>query len=69
MPKYIRFDKDVTQQYGGREVYAIVNKRCGTPIGNVFWYPPWRQWTARFNDDAVWSQDCLADVREFILSL
>lgn len=69
MAKYIEFKKDEIQRYGGREVYVVVNKRSGTEIGNVFWYPPWRQWTARFDEDAVWSQDCLADMREFMLSL
>jgi hypothetical protein len=67
--KYIEFKKDEIQRYGGREVYAVVNKRSGTEIGNIFWYPPWRQWTARFDEDSVWSHDCLADVREFILSM
>ena len=69
MAKFIRFEKDNSQQFGDREVYAIVNKRSGMPIGNIFWYQPWQQWAARFDEDSVWSQDCLADVREFILSL
>ncbi len=67
MAKYIEFKED-GQKYGKRNVYAIVNKRSGTPIGNIFWYPPWQQWTARFDDDSVWSEDCLEDVRKFILS-
>ena len=68
MAKYIRFEKD-GQLFGGRDVYAIINKRSGVPIGNVFWYHPWRQWTVRFDEDSIWSQDCLSDVRDFILGL
>jgi len=68
MPKYITFHKDV-QSFGGKIVYIILNKRTGKPLGDVFWYAPWKQWTARMDEDAVWSQDCLDDVRRFIIGL
>lgn len=68
MAKYITFQKD-GQTFGGKDVYEVANKKSGKPLASIFWYQPWRQWTVRFDDNAVWSQDCLADVREFILSL
>lgn len=65
MAKFIRFDKE-PEDHEGKPVFSIVNKRAGDPLGQVFWYGPWRQWCCRFSEDSVWSQDCLADVREFI---
>jgi len=65
--KFIRFDvRD--DKLGGKPVYAIVNKKSGGELGQAFYYAPWKQWTARFDEDAVWSHDCLADVREFLSS-
>lgn len=63
--KFIRFEKR-DDRHGGKPVYAIVNKRSGGELGQAFYYPPWRQWCARFDEDAVWSQDCLTDVSEFL---
>jgi hypothetical protein len=68
MAKFIQFVK-ADENHEGNPMYWIANKRSGDTIGQVFWYGPWHQWTCRFKEDSVWSQDCLADVREFILSL
>lgn len=68
MPKFIRFEFD-TGTHEGKPLFSIVNKRSNEAIGQVFWYGLWRQWTVRFREDSVWSQDCLADVREFIQRL
>lgn len=65
MAKYIRFQK-TDQEYEGKPVYEIVNKRSGACIGQVFWYKPWRRWCARFKENSVWSEDCLNDVRFFM---
>ena len=65
MAKYIRFEVSF-QTFGGKQVYQIVNKRSQEPIGNVFWYPRWRKWVARFDEDSVWSDDCLQEVMDFI---
>lgn len=52
--------------YNGHPVYSIDNNRSGQSLGNVLYYAPWKRWVARFDDDSVWSDDCLADVRDFI---
>lgn len=62
---FIRFEKR-DEMHDGKPVYAIVNKRSGAELGVAFYYAPWRQWCARFDEDAVWSQDCLAAVIQFI---
>ena len=69
MPKYIRFDKVSTDPHAGKERYVVTNIKSDQPLADVFWYPAWRQWVCRMNDDAVWSEDCLRDVREFVLKL
>ncbi len=65
MAKFIRFDK-TDEFFNGRELFRIVNKRSGNPIGQIFFYKPWGIWCARFSEDSVWSEDCLDDVRAFI---
>lgn len=55
--------------HNGRPVYDILNRRAGTVLGQVFWYQSWRQWCARFDEDAAWSHDCLADVRDFLIEM
>lgn len=60
--KHIRFDE-------AGLLYSIRNNRSGGALGVVFWYAPWKQWCARFDENTVWSQDCLEDVRTFINSL
>jgi len=68
--KYIRFEIDPEGlTHEGKPIYWIVNKRGKDTIGQIFWYPTWGLWAARFKKDSVWSEDCLADVREFIKGL
>ena len=69
MAKFIRLSKDTEVTHEGKPVYWILNKRAGASIGQLFWYTPWRKWCARFKEDTVWSEDCLADVRKFIRTL
>ena len=67
MPKYIRLLIDPTgAMHNGKPLYWIFNKRSNQSIGQIFWYPTWRLWAARFQEATVWSEDCLADVRAFI---
>ena len=48
--------------HAGRPLYWIRNRRSGDSIGQVFYYPTWRCWIARFKEESVWSADCLTDV-------
>jgi len=63
MAKFIEF-QEVMPHPGG--VWLIRNKRSQDVLGQIEWYAQWRQYVAIFQENAVWSQDCLADVREFI---
>jgi hypothetical protein len=65
MAKFIEF-QEVMPHPGG--VWLIRNKRSQDVLGQIEWYAQWRQYVAIFQESAVWSQDCLADVREFMKS-
>ena len=66
-PRFIRFEERGT--YRGKALYYILNKDSGDVLGQVHWYGPWRQWVCGFENGAIWSQDCLQDVRAFLLEL
>jgi hypothetical protein len=66
MAKYIEFDEVMPAPRG---VWVIRSKSQDAIIGRIEWYARWRQYVAIFTEDSVWSEGCLADVREFMLSL
>ena len=68
MAAYIKFEIS-EEVFNGKPTYDCCNKRTGTGIAQIFWYKPWKKWTCRFNPDSVWSEDCLQDIRNFILIL
>mgnify|MGYP001382625929 FL=1 len=68
MAKYITFE-DSKEKFDGKPIYNCFSKRDRFCLAEVFWYKPWKQWTCRFNPNSVWSEDCLEDVRKFILLL
>jgi hypothetical protein len=63
MAKYIDFQEVMPRPNG---VWTIENKRSGDILGRIEWYPQWRRYVAIFSDTSIWSQDCLADVSNFI---
>ena len=63
MPKFIEFDEIMPHPEG---IWLIRNKRSKDILGHIEWYAPWRQYVTSFSESSVWSQDCLADISEFI---
>jgi len=51
---------------GVEESYTI---RSQILLGHIRFYSPWGQWCFFPFADTVWSEDCLADVRKFMLGL
>lgn len=68
MPKYIEL-KPSGDTVSGKPEQFIHSKRHGNVLGRICWYPAWRQWVFESAPNAIWSEDCLADVRAFILEL
>ena len=57
------------EQHAKRPLYWIVNRSSSESIGQIFYYPQWRQWVARFDPDSMWSAGCLADVADAIAKI
>ena len=66
--KFIEFENDGETVYGKPE-YLVKSKSGGNVLARLVWYPRWRQWVCEPAPNTIWSQDCLADMREYMLSL
>ena len=67
MAKFINFDKG--PMLNGHESYDITNKKSGSSLARLFWYPPWKRYICQFREDSVWSSDCLADIENFLIRI
>ena len=47
-------------------IWGIENKNKGGLIGEIKWYPQWRQYTFFPKNETVFAKDCLKDIVEFI---
>ena len=66
--KYLRFEER-GQRFNGKPVYYVVSRKHGNDLAQVFWYPRFNSWSARFWADTVWSEDCLQEVRALLVAL
>jgi hypothetical protein len=66
--KYIEFENDGEFLFGKPE-YLVKSKSVGSVLARIVWYPIWRQWVCEPAPNTIWSQDCLADMREYMLGL
>jgi hypothetical protein len=49
-------------------VYSVQSKFDGFELGQVKWYPNWRQYCFFPAAECVWSVDCLTDLKNFVES-
>lgn len=47
-------------------VWSCINNKSGDELGEIQWYPLWRQWCYFPTVQAVYSAGCLADIQSFI---
>ena len=66
--KYIEFEND-GEFVNGKPEYLVKSKSSGNVLARLCWYPRWRQWVCEPAPNTIWSQDCLADMREYMLGL
>lgn len=45
------------------------NNQSGAVLVKLHYYPQWKQHVAEFDKDAVFSEDCLTDVADFMREL
>ena len=47
-------------------VYFVVNRSKDTHLGEIRWFPTWRQYTFMPEPETIWNKDCLRQVVEFL---
>ena len=45
--------------------WDCINTKSGHPLGRVMWYGPWRQYCFHTVGQAIFSNGCLNDIRDF----
>ena len=50
-------------------IWTVYNKRSNATLGEISWYPPWRQYAYLPTGFTVYSAGCLADIQHFIEQL
>ena len=68
MAKHLIFE-DTGEFVYGKPQYFVRNKRTKGVLARLCWYPAWKEWVSEPAPQAIWSQDCLADMREFMMGL
>ena len=53
----------------GKRMVAVQSKRSGAELGGIAWHPGWGQYVFIPNGETIWSEDCLAAVRDKIVAL
>lgn len=52
-----------------KQVWTCYANKSSDTLGTVLWYPSWKQYCVQFNDDAIFSTDCLTDIADFLEQL
>lgn len=67
--KFIRFVEDGSDPYNGKSQFRVVSRSNDGILGDIYWYPNWRQFIFESEEDVIWSWDCLKGVSEFMQEL
>ncbi len=67
MKSYIEFN--LLEQKEKTAIYEVQSLSCGTKLGIIKWYAPWRQYCFFPKSDTLWSIGCLNEVISFIQEL
>lgn len=65
---YITFDQIIVKNRK-TEVWLILNKNSGIPIGTIKWYAHWRQYCFFPEASTIFNRDCLAEIGKFVYNL
>ena len=51
----------------GKECWECINKKSNSPLCAIGYYKPWHQWVMlKLADDAVFNNQCLLDIADFL---
>ena len=67
--KYKFFTIEQDGESKGMPLYVILNRRTGVLLGDITWYPGWKQYVFGSLAASDWSSDCLANIIEFLNEL
>ena len=69
--RYKFFDVVEEPLIGSRKTheYSVVNRHGDYEIGRIAWYGEWRQFCFFPAEETVWSDGCLADVRDALAKI
>lgn len=67
MAKWIRFQKGPRQEGRLTDTWAIFAIQGGDFLGAVKWYSGWRRYVFAPDPDAIFEQDCLRDIANFLV--
>ena len=70
--KHIHFEIDEywkTTLGSEKDVWVCYSNKPTSELGYISWYPAWKQYVVNFNVDAVFNQNCLVDIIDFIKQL
>ena len=68
MSEWIEFNEIPNEGKKTRK-FQVVNKNHGFPLGDISFFPRWRQYVFIPAPGTVFSNGCLSDIYEFIKSL
>ncbi len=61
---YIYFE--LIKKYPKTNRYAVVSRKFGDVIGNIYWFGGWRQYVFEAEPAIIWNRDCLTEIIAFI---
>lgn len=67
--KFIHFEEIGLEQIGIKPGWRCRNNKTDGILGYVQLYDPWNQYVFETIQGAVFSFDCLADIRDFLLKV
>jgi hypothetical protein len=67
--KYFNVQRRPREKGRKTHAYWLISRSNSNRLGIIKWYASWRQFCFHPEMDTVWSDDCLACVREFLNDL
>lgn len=66
--KYLIFEEDDHWERKTKRI-VVVSKRKLTVLGDIRWWPPWRQYVFFPESNTLWNVECMRDIQECIKRL
>ncbi len=64
--KFIEMRVIENEIHAFKPVYRIFNRKHGDELGAIFYFPRWKQFVFKAQEDAVFNNSCLRDILDFM---